>query len=290
VSGYYSEQVSGPRGRTETEFNEHSWGGIVAIIERGTERGVFADEFPEQCPDGRGVYATNDRNLRLAVLGEHPDFSWPLDPADVPVAPAALDLIEFLHRYASEPMERDWHSFFGHHHLSFDRAAGQSVFREDVNRIFARNGLAYELQANGRARRLLEPTLQEVLSEGLPRSGDDRFDALVAQAEERFLDPNPQAARDALEKLWDGFERIKTVLDRDKKTGAKVLIDAATSTAEAADLIEAEMTKLTEIGNGFHIRHHETTRHPVPDELVDYLFVRMYTLLRLLIGGLQDDV
>jgi hypothetical protein len=55
------------------------------------------------------------------------------------------------------------------------------------------------------------------------------------------------------------------------------------------DLIEAEMKKLTEIGNGFHIRHHETTRHPVPEELVDYLFVRMYALLRLLIGGLQHE-
>ena len=160
---------------------------------------------------------------------------------------------------------------------------------DEARGILARNGLAYELQENGRARRLLEPVVQETLHDGLPSSGDDRVDGLIAQAEERFLDPDPTAAGDALEKLWDAFERIKTLLDPDKKTGANALITAATSTQPSADLVTAEVKALTNIGNGFHIRHHETTRHPVPEELVDYLFVRMYSLLRLLIGGLDAD-
>jgi hypothetical protein len=207
----------------------------------------------------------------------------------VPDAPAVLDLLEYLHGVASDPSLGDFHSYFGHHHLSFDRLRGQEIFREQVNRMLARNGLAYELQASGRARRLLEPVLHEALSGGLPSSGDDRVDELVAQAEERFLDPDPAAARDALEKLWDAFERVKTVLSPDKKKGAKALIAAGTSTAESADLVEAEIKVLTEIANSFHIRHRETTRHPVPGELVDYLFVRMYSILRLLTAGLDDD-
>jgi hypothetical protein len=227
--------------------------------------------------------------LRLAVLAEHPDMSWPLDPTTVPDAAAALDLLEFLHEFASEPVQDNYHPYFGHHHLSFNRFRGQQTFSEQVNRVLARNGLAYELQESGRARRLLEPVLQEELRGGLPTSEDDRVDALIAQAEERFFDPDPAAARDALEKLWDAFERMKTLLDPDKRTGAHALIDAATSTPASAELITAEMKTLTEIGNAFHIRHHETTRHPVPDELADYLFVRMYALLRLLIGGLRAD-
>ncbi len=289
MTGYYSEQVSGPRSRTQTDFNERSWGGIVALVERGVANNVFAEEFPEQCPDGRGVCATDERSLRLAVLAEHPSISWPLDPATVPDPPAALDLIEFLHEFASDPTQEDYHSYFGHYHLSFNRFRGQQIFREQVNRIFVRNGLAYEFQENGRARRLLEQVVQDALQGGLPTCGDDRTDALITQAEERFLDPDPAAARDALEKLWDAFERIKTLLDPDKKTGATALISAATSTKPSAELIAAEMKTLTDIGNAFHIRHHETTRHPVPEELVDYLFVRMYTLLRLLIGGLDTD-
>jgi hypothetical protein len=224
--------------------------------------------------------------LRLAILGEHPKIAWPLDAYTVPEAPAVLDLIEYLYGISSEPTLEDYHSYFGHHHLSFNRSRGQETFRSEVNRIFARNGLAYELQEDGRARRLLEPVLQKQLGAGLPASGDERVDELVSQAEERFLDPDPEVARGALEKLWDAFERVKTVLDPDKKTGAGKLVDAATSTAHSAELVQTEMKALTEFGNAFHIRHHETTRHPVPEELVDYLFIRMYVLLRLLIGGM----
>lgn len=289
MTEYYSERVSGPRSRTATEFTERSWGGIVALVERNVGNNLFADEFPEQCPDGRGVCATDERSLRLAVLAEHPDVAWPLDAQAVPDAPAVLDLIEYLHRIASGPELEDYHSFFGHHHLSFNRQRGQAMFRNEVNRILARNRLAYEIQETGLARRLLEPVLQEQLRGGLPASGDERVDELVGQADERFLHPDPAAARDALEKLWDAFERVKTVLDPDKRAGTSKLIDAATSTGQSGELIEAEVRTLTTIGNSFHIRHHETTRHPVPDELVDYLFVRMYGLLRLLINGIAAN-
>src|SRR4051812_10137969 len=124
MTEYYSERVSGPRSRTETEFTERSWGGIVALVERSAANNVFADEFPEHCPDGRGVCATDERSLRLAVLAEHPEVTWPLDPQAVPDAPAVLDLVEYLHRIASDPELQDYHSFFGHHHLSFNRHRG----------------------------------------------------------------------------------------------------------------------------------------------------------------------
>ena len=202
MSGYYSEQISGPRSRTETEFTERSWGGIVALVQRGAASGVFAEGFPEQCPDGRGVCGTDERSLRLAVLAEHPESSWPLDSTAVPEAPAALDLIEFLHDRASDPMQKDYHSYFGHHHLSFDSSRGRASFREQVNRILARNSLVYELRSDGRAQRLVEPVLQEQLQSGMPRSGDEAVDARISHAEEMFLDPDPAVARDALEKLW----------------------------------------------------------------------------------------
>lgn len=288
MSGYYSEEVSGPRTRTKSEFDERSWGGIIALVRRGIATGVFAEEFPELCPDGRGVYATDERSLRLAILAEHPTISWPLDTTNVPDAPAVLDLLEFLHSVATDAAQGDFHRYYEHYHLEFNQALGRRTFREQVNRIFARNGLAYELQENGRARRLLEPMLQAELHQGLPGSGDARVDALIRQAEERFLDPDPTGARDALEKLWDAFERIKTVLVPHKRRGSAALIAAATSTAESAELVETEMRALTEIGNKFHIRHHETTSHPVPEELIDYLFLRMYTQLRLLIAGLGN--
>lgn len=289
MSGYYSEKLSGPRNRTERDFDSRAWGGIVALVEQGVATHAYADAYPVQCDDGRGISGTDVRSLALAVEGEHPDIAWPLNAGDLPETPAILDLVEFLHGIVSDPAEGDYHSYFGHHHLSFNRVEGQRLFRDQVNRILARNGLAYELEKNGRARRLLEPVIQERLREGLPTSGDQTVDSLISQAEERFLDPHPTVARDALEKLWDAFERVKTLLDPDKKAGAAALVAAGTTSQTSAEAIVAEMRSLTEIGNSFHIRHHETTKHPVPDELVDYLFVRLYALLRLLLSGLEPD-
>ena len=35
----------------------------------------------------------------------------------------------------SEPSEDGYHSYFDHHHLRFDREAGQREFRDTVNRL-----------------------------------------------------------------------------------------------------------------------------------------------------------
>ncbi len=288
MTDYYSEQISGPEARTETEFSQSAWGAIVAHVRTGVSRGVFAQDFPATCPDGHATYGCDTYDLRLAVEGEHSAVTWPLNPEAVPPAPAALDLIEFFYARASEPRQREYHDFYGHHHLTFDRKRGQEAFRKQINVVFARNGLAYELGENGRVTRLLEPVLQRELTSGLPPSGDEALDDLVARAESRFLSPDLDAACDALEKLWDAFERVKTVLDAEsKKRSVAALIAASTTTPSAADLVDAEMAALTDVGNSFRIRHHEMNKHPVPDELVDYLFIRMYSLLRLLFDGLE---
>ncbi len=62
---------------------------------------------------------------------------------------AILDLIEFSWRTIGKPIKGNYHGFFDHHHLSFDIDAGRDEFREAVNRIFRRNGLAYVLREGG---------------------------------------------------------------------------------------------------------------------------------------------
>jgi hypothetical protein len=46
------------------------------------------------------------------------------------------------------------------------------------------------------------------------------------------------------------------------------------------------MRVLTKIDNGFRIRHDETTATEITRPLVDYLFVRVYTLLQRLHPGI----
>jgi hypothetical protein len=37
------------------------------------------------------------------------------------------------------------HDYFGHDHLNFDVEAGRNEFLTEVNRIFAQNGLVFDL-------------------------------------------------------------------------------------------------------------------------------------------------
>lgn len=51
---------------------------------------------------------------------------------------------------------------------------------------------------------------------------------------------------------------------------------------------EAEFQALTNIGNQFHIRHFETDKVELDDEIVDYLFLRAYTLLDAAVRAIAD--
>lgn len=131
--------------------------------------------------------------------------------------------------------------------------------------------------------------LDQVLGR-LPPSGDALLDTMLSAACAAFRDPAPGARRAALEKLWDGWERLKTLDDpADKATSARLMLRrAAPEATPLYSALDTEAKALTAIGNGFHIRHFETNKTPLthPRE-VDYLFHRMYALVHLLLEARQ---
>ncbi len=66
---------------------------------------------------------------------------------------------------------------------------------------------------------------------------------MIETARRRFLQPDEGERREALEKLWDAWERIKAVKDSDKKVGAKRIMDSAANSCESEfrKLLEAEV-------------------------------------------------
>jgi hypothetical protein len=134
----------------------------------------------------------------------------------------------------------------------------------------------YDLDKRGRVQRLVPSPVNDLLAIELPPTTDAEFDRLLAVSARKYLDPDPAVRAEGLEKLWDAFERVKTLLDRDKK-----LVEAATdgATPEETDLLRTEMETLTGVGNQFHIRHHETRASELSAASSDQLFVRMYALL-----------
>ena len=91
--------------------------------------------------------------------------------------------------------------------------------------------------------------------------------------------------KEGLEKLWDAWERLKTVEPgKDKKAQVTALLDRATKEPNCRKLLEDEAVALTSIGNNFMIRHTETNKTEIRGSAcIDYLFHRLFAIIRLLL-------
>lgn len=298
---YFSDRENGLQARVNEIISPQVWGGLLALIQSALASGSFGNVFPENCPDGHGPIGSNEAALARVLRAEIPEVKWPLSDAKVinesfyssarePYAPQTvviLDLLEFCHRNIAKPIQGSFHSYFGHHHLDFDVPTGQLEFRSAVNRIFARNGIAYELTTAGQVQRIAPPILHELLASSQFATGDTQLDRMLEEARARFLSPKFDERKIALERLWDCWERIKSLEDpNNKRISVAKLLDRASSEVVFRASLEKEARELTEIGNTFHIRHSEVTQQPLNSEHhVDYLFHRMFSMLTLLLRG-----
>jgi len=291
---YFSDKETGGRPRTEEEIGEETWRGLRALVESRIADGSFGAEIPEMCPDGGAVIGTNERMFLDRLNAEVPDVFDPelresgvlrLRVDGVPTTMAILDLTQFCNRTIAKPREVGRHDFFRHSHLAFDQEMGRDEFRSEVNRILARNGLTYELTENGDIERMAPVGLREDLKQAVFSTGDDALDSLLETARKKYLSPDESERRNGLEKLWDAFERIKTLENPNKRRGAALILDkAAPASPMLREALEREMRELTGIGNELMIRHHETTNEPIAViEHADHLFGRMLSLVRLLL-------
>jgi len=281
---YFTDRNLGARARIATEIEEPVARGILQLIRSRASDGSFGLEFPEDCPDGRGPTGT-DINALKNTLAAHRLYNLFERNDTEPTTYEILDLIEFSYEKIAKPIAGSQHEYFDHYHLSFDQAAGRTAFREEVNRIFERNGIAFELKETGRIERLAPEGLREVLSQAVFITGDDVLDGLLERARTQFLNPNPAVRRQSLEALWDAWERIKSLeLPADKRESTKRLLDKGSNEANFRQVLEDEARMLTAIGNGFMIRHTEVGKTPIADdEHVDFLFHRLFAMVRLLL-------
>lgn len=298
MNDYFSDRENGPRARTEQVISPVVWAGLVATVQALINSGAFGLRFPERCPDGQAVCGCDTDALAASVIAEMPGLAWPLETMCLvedgflsqrePFAPDTLlilDFIEFIYASVAKPIPGKHHDFFSHHHLTFDQQSGQEEFRATVNRIFSRNGVAFEMLSTGRIVRVLPPVLGEELKRTIFRTGDRTLDNMLDECRAKFSDRNPLLRREALERLWDGWERLKSLADPgDKKRSIKIILDATAAEPSLRARLEGEATELNSIGNSHLIRHSEVNQVPVIDvDQVDYLFHRLFAMIQLIL-------
>lgn len=294
MTNYFSDREQGLRPRTEEIISPVAWGGVVALIQSLISSGAFGARFPASCSDGQGTIGTDEHSLSLAVLAEMPGLNWPLQTnkrveyelqAFAPDSLLVLDLIEFCYRSVGRPIQGSHHSYFGHYHLSFDIEEGKNALRADINIIFSRNNLAYELGCTGQIARLAPTVLRESLSSAIFRTKDRTLDTMLEDSRVKFLNPDPAIRRESLERLWDCWERLKSLENTNKKLSVESLLAKTSPDAAFRTVLNAEAQALTNIGNSFHIRHTEVSQAAVTDSAhVDYLFHRLYCIIQLILS------
>jgi len=281
---YFSDREQGSRARVEEEITDAPWGGIAAEVRSRVQDGSFGSRYPRICLDGEGVAGTDLDAFVQALRGVIPQVDWPLPASPLPDTPTVLDIVEFCYGAVAEPIRLSYHPYYSHHHLDFDRESGRSTFRAQINNILGRNGLVYDLQENGSIIRLAPEGLREELMRTVFASGDKELDMILESARHKFLSPELDVRKEALEKLWDAWERLKTLLDPDKRRGIQQLLNQAADEPNFRELLESEARSLTDVGNNFMIRHSERDKIPLANsEQVDYFFHRMFSLIRLLL-------
>ena len=119
----------------------------------------------------------------------------------------------------------------------------------------------------------------------LPPSGDHTLDTLLRDAFSKFKDYAPKSRAEATEKLWDAWERLKSIdVQGNKRMSVAKLLDHAAPEPAFRALLESEARALTDVGNAFHIRHFETDKVSISQpEHFDYLFHRLFALMHLLL-------
>jgi len=167
----------------------------------------------------------------------------------------------------------------------------KAPFQAAINDSLRKDNLSFRLSDSG----LIELQADhEVLSPEIIANVDlvaePGIRDLIKEAIEKHMQPTVQAHRDAVEKIWDALERLKTYYTTmDKRASAsKIVADMADGDQNYTALFNAEFKALTDIGNDYRIRHHETNKIDITDpRYYDYFFNRCLSLIALAIQYLQ---
>jgi hypothetical protein len=262
----FTERHSAAKPRTAEVLDDATRQVLWTFLASRIEEEWFGYAFPSPCSDGYVYAGTSWGRLSEALALYNLPFPkrGTSEDAVVPDTDGMIfDLIEFSYEHIAQPSDPSFHSYTGDNHYSYNQEAGRTQFTEDINRIFERNGIAYNLE-HGEIVRLAPAVLHESLGAAVFQTGDVLLDELLETSRQKFLNRSLDIRREGLEKLWDAWERLKTVEPgRDKRMQATALLDKAATEPRFRERLETEAKELTDIGNKFTIRHTETDKIPI---------------------------
>lgn len=110
---------------------------------------------------------------------------------------------------------------------------------------------------------------------------------MLDDARRKYLSYQANSTKEATERLWDAWERLKTIENPDnKKESISNTLDKVSREAEFRKLLEEEARTLTNVGNQFYIRHSEASQTELENEAqLRYLFHRLLSMILLVLNS-----
>lgn len=203
-----------------------------------------------------------------------------------------LDFIEFMANNVYDVDKRFFHGYFNHYHFdTFQTRKVQQSFSNEINTLFTKTGLLYYLNSACQVERIINNDIvtPEIVTTVLSVK-EKGIQDLLQEALGLHYSHDPNASKNAVEKLWDAFERLKTYYPNiSKKCSAnKIVTDMSQGETNLYDLFNQEFEELTKIGNNYRIRHHETDKIEINRiEYYDYFFNRCLSLIAVAVQFLK---
>lgn len=121
---------------------------------------------------------------------------------------------------------------------------------------------------------------KDLLHHNFPSSIDNIILEKIEESKIYIRSDDTSKKQIALEKIWDCFERLKTIYGDKKESLNKLINIVSHDSDEIKNRLEQEFKALTEIGNRFQIRHFETYTEKLPtDNFREYLYFRVLGLI-----------
>jgi hypothetical protein len=248
---------------------------FVRVYMRMRADGYFDQAFGFVCIDAGDVAGeVVDPELEI-LLAIHKKGLWP--PQEVALGYSEedlFDIIEFLYRHVSKPIDGQMHSYgnCGMHWETFNRADGQERLRAEINRLLANYERAVELSAAGEILVKAEEGFEGIFAADVP-SRDEKVTARIDSAVLRFrrhgssIDDRRQAVRD----LADVLEYLRPKME--------------------ALLTSKDERDLFDIANNFNIRHHNERQKTNYDAALwlSWMFYFYLATIHVILRKMQND-
>lgn len=293
-----------PKEKTYT-INVESYKLLFNVCQRYSMN--LAWKYPHSCNFCKKIINLDKENLDIALKYEIPNLFRRNGNIAIPEATfnffedkeeydeydqyALIDYIEYIAYYCKD-YKYSYNDDCEHQYYLFKSSDIEyRNFQKEVNHVFDMVGLLYFLNDERQIERIVEYTpLTGEIENNISQIKEDETRKLLQEAIRIYKSPYPDAPRDAMEKIWDALERLKTYytsLDK-KHSIIKIVDDMSNGQKSYIDLFNIEFKTLTDIGNKFRIRHHETDKVDITDaRYCDYFFNRCLSLIALAIQYLE---